>query len=308
MIRYPIPHTTSTSTTARVLEELSRLIEAEKPGWLHRASVQTEACRTATCYIPRKKEIWGDVKQVYMKLQYGKCAFCEAKIGDQSFDRIEFDVEHFRPKSKVRQWPTSKLKSELNLSYTFATGDAADLGYYLLPYHPLNYLASCKKCNTNCKSDYFPIAGSRALHLEDWSKLKKEAPFLLYPLGNLDEDPEKLITFQGITPVPVASSGFHYQRARVIIDFFRLAIREDLLFDRAKMICYFHVVLKSRAIIPPKSRKQKELDTDIENICSPQFPHSNCIRAFRHTYETDPQLAEKYYQEARKYLLNIKEK
>lgn len=303
MIRYPISDTTSTNTAESTLKELRRLIEAAKPGWLRRAADLTETYRKAACYVPGQ-EIWSEVKQLYMKLQYGKCAYCEIKIGDKSFDRIEFDVEHFRPKSKVRQWPTAKLKLELKLTYTFSTGDAADSGYYLLPYHLLNYLASCKKCNTNCKSDYFPIAGNRrALNSENLAELKKEKPFLLYPLGVLDEDPEELITFQGITPVPVASSGFGHQRARLIIDFFRLAIREDLLFERANMISNFYVVLKSRETALPEFRKQ--LETGIERACSLQFPHSNCARAFRRTYNNNPQLAEGYYQEANQYLLGM---
>ena len=54
-----------------------------------------------------------------------------------------------------------------------------------------------------------------------------EGAFLLYPIGSLDDDPETIIEFYGLSPRPVAATGLKRQRALVTIEFFRLDDPED---------------------------------------------------------------------------------
>ncbi len=109
-----------------------------------------------------KKGIWSEVKPVYMSLQRDKCAYCERKLASADFGgTIEHDLEHFRPKSSARPWPTTAISRERGLVYTFPTGKHHASGYYWLAYHPLNYCVACKKCNTPLKLDFFPIAVNR---------------------------------------------------------------------------------------------------------------------------------------------------
>ena len=122
------------------------------------------------------------MKPVYIALQHGKCAYCERGLEEGSLGSIEWDVEHYRPKSRVQVWPA--INGPLKDSFNFNTGTASSTGYYLLPYQPLNYLATCKVCNSPLKSDYFPIAKRRLTAVGNLERLAKEEPFLIYPIGS----------------------------------------------------------------------------------------------------------------------------
>jgi hypothetical protein len=212
--------------------ELDREIDAHATGWRAKAVKKTQTFRVAGKYNEQKGS-WSSIKQVYIDLQQGKCAYCERKFGVDEKSRIEHDVEHFRPKSSVQSWPPSGWKQK----YNFETGSASTRGYYLLAYNTLNYMVSCKKCNSPFKADHFPIAAKkRQLGTDDFAKLALEKPYLIYPLSDIDEDPEDVITFEGFLPVPAATSGHRSRRGRVTIDFFALDTREELLRERALLI------------------------------------------------------------------------
>ncbi len=294
MIRYPI-------TKA----ELEAAIEAEKPGWLAEAKQKTAAFRKAKDFNePAAQNSWSDIKGVYMKLQHNKCAYCERVLGSQQFGKIEHDVEHFRPKNAVKAWPTAKMKTSRGLNYPFSTGDAADNGYYLLAYHILNYTTACKTCNTSLKSSYFPISGARNISSSDSRKLKQEAAFLLYPLGSLDEDPEALITFEGVLPVPKIKTGVAYQRARITIDFFALT-RDELLQRRALILqnlwLAFRTLENQQANAQIKQVAQRIIDLGI----SEKSEQAACARAFLRLCQQDRNLAELYVEQAAQYLASL---
>src|SRR5262249_17336441 len=122
-------------------------------------------------------DIWGRVKPVYRTLQFNKCAYCErempASVADTDFDpgSREHDVEHFRPKGRVRKWPTPKLIKAMDLDFgNLPLGAESKKGYYLLAYQLFNYATACATCNQSLKSDYFPIAGTRDFASDDPSK------------------------------------------------------------------------------------------------------------------------------------------
>jgi len=142
VIRYPILDEAADFETEDA--ELRRLIEAQHRGWLEAETKQ-----------------WRDIKRVYMKLQHGKCAYCERRLGTSEKRKIEHDVEHFRPKNRVLAWPTEADKEKRGLDYELETGDGFEAGYPSLRFSPWNSLVACKTCNTMDKHDYSPIAGNR---------------------------------------------------------------------------------------------------------------------------------------------------
>lgn len=289
MIRYAIS-----------LEELRARIEAEAPGWLGRAAQRTERLRRAGRYR-EKSRFWHRVKAVYMRLQHCKCAYCERRLSSEDFGgAIEHDLEHYRPKGQVPAWPSETIARERGISYRFATGEAFAEGYYLLAYHVLNYATACKKCNSPLKASFFPIAGARGLQSDDPAALRGESPFLLYPLGDLDEDPEEILTFDGINPVPRVQRGQRSRRARVTIDFFELDEREELWRGRAGVIVSLFIA--SEALRLGDEALRERATRAIGVLLSPAGEHTNCARSFRALYDRDRSRAEEIAGRAQAYL------
>lgn len=144
MIRYPI-------TKAKLTKDIGQ-------DWLDRAAERTKVFKQQGFY-EEKSSIWSEAKPVYMKLQgNGKCAYCERQMEETALGKVEQDVEHFRPKGNVKAWKPSKSLTDAGIPFTPVP--ASGLGYYLLPYHPFNYAAACKPCNSTLKKDQFPIAAS----------------------------------------------------------------------------------------------------------------------------------------------------
>jgi hypothetical protein len=189
------------------VSELKALIKRLSPSWLDRALARTERFRQAGKYDERSS-IWSEIVGVYMRIQHHKCAYCERLLSGPRFGRIEHDLEHYRPKNAVKKW--SPRSEHIN----YPTGSAWSEGYYLLAYHIFNYVTACKVCNTPLKSNYFPIAAPRGLQQNNPRHLRTEKPFLIYPLGRIDKDPESLITFDGIISKPKGHWGHRFRRAQ----------------------------------------------------------------------------------------------
>jgi hypothetical protein len=113
-----------------------------------------------------------------------------------------------------------------------------------------------------------------------------EKPLLVYPLGDLDDDPASLLTFIGNLPVPAQASGHGHRRARAVIAFFELDTREDLLEERAKWIQALWIALRLRATGDAADRSTA--DQAISLYTSPAAPHSRCASAFRKLADSDP--------------------
>jgi hypothetical protein len=260
------------------------------------ASSRTAKFRRAKAY-KEKTPIWSQIKLVYMELQQSKCAYCERKLESGTEGKIEWDVEHYRPKSQVRKWPEESRWNKL--AYEFNLGTASKKGYYLLPYDIQNYLTSCKVCNTIHKLDFFPIAAKKRLTTtSDSKRLLKEKPFLPYPIGIIDTDPEEIITFQGYLCIPVAAAGELRNRALVTIDFFGLNERKTLLHERAELISTAWVLLQKCRQDPADQVTAKLVALFGTDSCK----HANCVRSFIKTYKADPDLAKSYVDKAMEYL------
>jgi hypothetical protein len=291
MIRYPI-------TPAK----LRARIEAHSPEWLIKAAERTDGFEEAGRFTETDgTSMWGDVKEVYMQLQHDKCAYCERQLSDKGVGKAEFDVEHYRPKNGVKVWPSNTMKKKRGLSYDFETGDAYPAGYYLLAYEPLNYAVACKPCNSALKSNYFPIAGPRAAASRSLADYKAEKPFLPYPIGSVDADPETLLEFQGIVPKPVARTGFKSQRARVTIDFLRLADREDLRRERAEVISHMYMARRVVDGGTDATDKQMARDTFVR-LQEPTSRHSSCAKAFAKLLDTNQAYAKALFDEIHAFL------
>lgn len=297
MINYPI-----------TANDLETLIDQFVPSWRRRALSRTDTFRRIRRYQERSS-IWSEIKVIYMRLQNNKCAFCERKFEGAPLGAIEHDVEHFRPKNAVKDWPPSvwppsSLAAEGTIRYRFNLGSAWAEGYYLLAYHILNYAVACKVCNSVLKSNFFPIYGPRGPQSDDILNLSTERPLLIYPIGDVDTDPESLLTFNGIIPIPCGRQGYASYRARVTIDFFVLEKREILREERATQIKLLHDVLVER------EQAQSQLDLDdaqsfIDFLTSPSNRHTNCARAYHRLFQNSRAEANDIYQEVRRYLLAI---
>ncbi len=284
--------------------DLGACIEGASRGWFDKAARRTAACRKKKAF-DGGASIWSDVKRVYMLIQHNKCAYCERKLEGEPYGRIEHDVEHFRPKNGVKAWPDDRIKVERRIRYNFATGGAWNQGYYLLAFNPHNYVTTCKSCNTPLKSNYFPIAGKlRGPQSDDPDNLVGEQPYLLYPLGDRDDDPETIITFDGIVPKPLKRSGHRRRRAMVTIDFFELDTREELLRGRAEKIreLWLALIVLGSGLSPNAKAFAKRT---IADLWSAKSPHSSCVRSFLRLYLRDRTRAKAILEGVMKYLESL---
>lgn len=284
MIRYDIP-----------LADLLAAIDAESPNWRTRAAERTKLFRDLGKYAEEWTDpagtkhnlepFWSEVKPVYMRFQRNKCIYCETRLEGQQSGVIQWDLEHFRPKGNVRRWPHANGPHH----YDFGTGDAHPSGYYLLAYHPGNYAAACKTCNSPYKSDYFPIRAVRVSGKEHPADYTAEDAFLVYPIGSDDADPEDLIAFDGAEAIPLhPTDPVEGTRARIIIDFLGLN-RDALQYGRA-----WHL----RYNVWPNYRMAMDGDADALKILdifkSKRAPYTNCVRCFVALCDTDRAEAEKH--------------
>lgn len=282
-------------------EELGRLIEQEVPGWLDRAEQRTKQARRHKRFTGTG--IWSEVKGVYMRLQRHKCAYCERPMAEGPHAKIEYDVEHFRPKNRVTPWPDAQTAKRLRIRYKVRHG--APKGYPLLAHEPRNFAVTCKVCNTPLKADHFPIEGTPTSAGVDIGKLNEgEKPLLIFPLGNEGPAPEELITFEGVLPVPAKRSGYDRKRAQVTIYFFELHLRTDLRDARAHLLKLLWETLERKRTGTPEQR-QRARETLVAARQS-FFPHSGCARAFLDLCARDPVKAKDYYLEAHR-LVTTKE-
>ena len=286
-------------------KKLNRLIDEWDARWRTRAAARTDTFRRARKY-DEHASIWGDIKPVYMQLQHFKCAYCERRLEgsrneDVDFGRIEHDVEHYRPKNSIVAWPTAKIGREREVSFTYPMGASWKPGYFLLAYSVFNYVVACKSCNSTLKNNYFPIAGSRGPQRDDPASLSDEQPYLPYPLGDSDDDPEEIITFRGHLPVARRKRGPRRRRADVTIRFFELDTRDTLLRERAEALRALGIAL--RQLSTERDPYWRAIaQRAVELLQSSASPHANCARAFAALYEQDPVQALELLGLARRYL------
>lgn len=245
------------------------------------------------------KPLWTKIKQVYIDLQFSKCCFCEKPLEG----KIEQDVEHFRPKAEVKSWKVpAKLVAE-GVTVQQPANGSSEPGYAQLSYEPFNFAISCKTCNSTLKKNLFPIEGARDSAGTDPTQMGAERALFVYPIGTFDTDPEQLIEFDALSPVPKNKSGFGRRRALVTIDVFRLDNPKlrTLFKQRAYLVRMLFLELDGKANATTHAKRAKH-QIAIDNLTSPQAPFTNCLRSFERLFASDPARAEQIADECLKFM------
>jgi hypothetical protein len=135
--------------------------------------------------------------------------------------------------------------------------------------------------------------------------MKSEGAFLIYPIGDIDEDPETLIRFVGMHPEPVAAAGRRgYYRALVTIELFQLdnaVTRKELFKARARLIRLLFKELETLNSRQSLSR-QRDAREWISILLGSREPHANCLRSFHEVYLRDSAMARALVDDARSFL------
>ena len=277
------------------LAYLETLINKHDATWLNRAALRTAKYKTAG-KVTDSAPIWSEIKEVYMKLQGNKCAFCETELEGKTSGKGVHDVEHFRPKNRIRKWKSSEEFKAFRISIT---DPGVTKGYHLLTYNLLNYTMACGPCNQTLKSDQFPIKGNYNTLMEDpLTESATEIPLLLYPIGQVDDDCESLISFQGPIPVPVAKKGLKLHRARTTIDFFSLHRSDErgrLFRERCEKIITISGLLS-------KDDDPDDYENILKNVLADHSNHANCARSYIKLLRTNKTKAAEILEEAKQFV------
>ncbi len=247
--------------------------------------------------------LWSDIKGIYIGLQYSKCVFCEQPLEGP----ITQDVEHFRPKAAVSRWTPPQDLINAGLVVIQPKNGSEEPGYQFLAYHPLNYAAACKNCNSIFKRNLFPIEGRRKTKAKDPSAASSERPYLIYPIGNDAENPEELIEFFGCVPQPVKANGHERFRAQVTINVFKLddSVARRVFYEgRARSISAMYVNLC--AIDSSTDADFVNIaKTNVKRMLEDKEPFANCLRSFYRLYQQSPAKAKQISDDANAFLDTI---
>lgn len=123
--------------------------------------------------------LYQEAKPFLLSLSNGKCAYCESPIAVNQ----PGDVEHYRPKGRIRDEHGKIVKVK------YQDDEIEHPGYWWLAYDWRNLLPSCTDCNRRRhhgldgasagKGDYFAVRGQRAALPSD--DLDQEQALLLDP-------------------------------------------------------------------------------------------------------------------------------
>ncbi len=236
------------------------------------------------------------MKDVYRAIQHNKCAYCErllAHVEDRPrLGAKDHDIEHYRPKAKVIAW--RKRRAYPNHHVAFDKRMGRRKGYYWLAFELWNWCVSCTLCNSQLKGNRFPIAktGREGDHSADIAALNaQEKPLLVYPLGDVDTDPEELLAFHGVTVQPKAASGYARERGETIIAFFLLN-NPTLAKWRAVWIR-----LIWDAVQDEHAGKTGAMDVVDEYLTGTKPPHAAALRAFIRLARSDFPAAKALYEQ-----------
>lgn len=193
------------------------------------------------------------VKRRLIKIQHGKCCFCEVFISHSPGD-----VEHFRPKGRYRKDERS------GFSYP---------GYFWLAYDWENLLLCCEICNRSFKKNFFPLHDeNKRVHFPN-TDCTLEGPLFLNPFV---DKPEDLITYIGTEPFPVNNN----LRAKKTIKYVglknkkRKGLNEDRLthYNRIKKVYEIYMDL-------PQGEQKAKAKEILDLASSPSSEYSVMIKA-----------------------------
>ena len=141
---------------------------------------------------------------------------------------------------------------------------------------------------------------------DDPTVLHGEQPYLIYPIGTVDDDPETLIDFHGTSPRPIAQNGYKRNRALVTIEFFELDnpdSRKNLYRDRALIVIALYSLLEKTTA--GTATERADAVTQVENVLKSQLRHLNCARSFNRLFAADPGEARAVRDSAFAFMISI---
>lgn len=245
------------------------------------ATAHTELIRQVKQGItPRFSSLYKDIRltSVYKGDSapfHGKCAYCESDV------RVNQpgDIDHWRPKSAVRDQNGCPVKSQTENRKTRAVVSREHLGYYWLAYDWTNLLLSCQSCNRVMrvngqrvgKGAQFPVVGFRAF---DPGDEVNECPLLINPMF---DDPREHMEISPQDGMIIPRT----ERGQATIDIFGLNIRTPLV--RARLRC----IEETRLLVQYLKMVRSKNDTDLakcvmtrrDQILSGTVPYSAAGRA-----------------------------
>jgi len=210
-------------------------------------------------YIRNHPE-WNQLQPIMRELSHHKCWYSEAPVGNN-----DFEVDHFRPKSKSRQkndYTDAKSKSTV-----YKTN-----GYWWLAYEWINFRLSGIHSNKlrrdrigECddvkgKGDCFPLDLVIGRVANDEENTACEVPVLLDPLNPVDVG---LLTFDKGIPVPATNDPEEIDRVLQSIFYYHLDL-DQLNRDR-KIVwndCVDHIEDAKEAIDNSVTREAKKGQMD----------------------------------------------
>jgi hypothetical protein len=257
-----------------VATALQAEVDADSASWRQRAADYTAELKLHGSFTQnnlngKSAPDWSDIKSAFLRLQQDKCAYCERALETGH----EFDIEHFRPKSRVTPWAGPPAPPN--------NGRAA--GYYWLAFDLENYCVACKPCNSGLKADHFPVLSTPGQPHDTVATLNTaEQPLLLFPFGSADADPEAVIGWSGITPIPKDPPGtINYHRAETTIAFFELDSRELLERERASQLLGLWYFLKDELDMAKSVNEQDAARRKVDRMLNNRkLPMRACLRAF----------------------------
>lgn len=221
------------------------------PRWLVSADTATAEAVAENGDHEAKRSVYAAtrVRTALEALTYGKCAYCEVPLA-----RFDWDVEHFRPKGRVKERPDHP-------------------GYYWLTYDWTNLLPSCTYCNQNRKErptfddptpgttggkvDKFPIADENNRAMDHTHDVAVEEPLLLNPC---EDDPELHLAYEPTGRIITLNGS---SKGRVSIQILRLHLRRLTNLRRDTLdIVQEMLAMRNRT----QERGEEEATQEINNI------------------------------------------
>ena len=135
----------------------------------------------------------------------------------------------------------------------------------------------------------------------------QEQPYLIYPIGDFDEDPEDLIRFHGASPQAVVDNGYRRARALVTIEFFKLddvTARKNLVRERAVIIVALFPQLEKLADAAPGGADPQAQQL-VDGFTSPTSAHTNCARSYKRLFKSDRVEAKAIFDRAVMLIVSI---
>ena len=207
-----------------------------------------------TTHFDFDSKIYGNakVKNELIKLQHGKCCFCESEVVSVAYG----DVEHFRPKGGWIQ-----NNEQLNVP-----------GYYWLAYHWDNLLLSCQICNQQYKKNYFPLITETTRALNHNYDIKVEDALFIDPTN---ENPEEYIEFEKNIPKSINNN----IRGEVTIK--KMGLNRDVLNEkRLKTLNLVEMLCNVAKKLPGTSDEVAEVKEYIIDIQKDTGKYASMLRCY----------------------------